>query len=81
MELQIAKLEREKATFSFTSYRNFNMVDNNLLCNVFCKNKISLIDLFISCPVALSTVVCKRTIFNNKFKFSEIKKDAIMQLG
>ena len=36
--------------------------------------KISLISLFISCQIAHSLVVCRRDIFNKKFRFSGIKK-------
>lgn len=74
MKMQITKLEKEKSSFSFTSYRNIRAKDNSILCNTYCKNNISLIDLFISCPIALSTVVCRRDIFDNKFKFSNIKR-------
>ncbi len=74
MELQINSLERNKATFSFTSYRNINTIDNSILVNVHCNKKISLIDLFISCPIANSSVTCRRDIFNKKFRFSGIKK-------
>lgn len=73
MEMQINKLEINKGNFSFTSYRNINAVNSSLLSNVFCNKKINLIDLFIYNPIAVSSVVCRRDIFNNEFRFSEIK--------
>ena len=74
MELQINSLERNEAIFSFTSYRSINTIDNSKFANVFCNKKISLIDLFISCPIGHSTVTCRRDIFKKKFRYSEIKK-------
>ena len=73
MEMQINKLEKNNASFSFTSYRNINTLDNSLLSNVLIKKNLSLIDLFISNPIAVSSVVCSRNIFDGDFQFSQIR--------
>ena len=74
IEIQIRNLKKEGSDFSFCSYRAINIEKKKILFNVHCNRKISLINFFISCPIGLSTVLCRREIFEKRMKFSYARK-------
>ena len=74
IELQLNQLQKEKADFSFCSYKAIDHNNKLLLFNVHCKKKISLKNLLISCPIGTSTVLCKKKIFNENLMFSDSRK-------
>lgn len=74
IELQLNQLRKEKADFSFCSYKAIDINNKLLLFNVHCKKKISLLDLLVSCPIGTSTVLCKTKIFHQNLIFSDSRK-------
>tara|TARA_S200000501_G_C20718710_1_gene697465 strand:- start:47 stop:859 length:813 start_codon:yes stop_codon:yes gene_type:complete len=74
LELQISLLEKEQADFSFTSYKAVNIDNKNILFHVHCKRKLSIFNLLICDPIGLSTVVCRRNLFQQKMQLSHEKK-------
>lgn len=74
IELQLNQLLKDKADFSFCSYKAIDISNKLLLFNVHCKKRISLLDLLFSCPIGTSTVLCKKKIFNHNLMFSNSRK-------
>jgi teichuronic acid biosynthesis glycosyltransferase TuaG len=71
IKYQLNFMEKNNLDISYTSY---SVIDKfgYALYNVNVKNKITYKDLLKSCDIGLSTVVMKKSIFNN-FKFNKIK--------
>ena len=68
---QLNFMKKNNLDISYTSY---SVIDKSgdLLYNVKSKNELTYKDFLKSCDIGLSTVVMKKSIFNN-FKFNKIK--------
>ena len=73
LERQIQDMEKYNQEFSFTDYEIIN--DNNLKVDFReAKNSLNFTKLRNSCDIGLSTVMLRKSLFNNKeFRFGEIK--------
>jgi teichuronic acid biosynthesis glycosyltransferase TuaG len=72
LELQLKFMNKSKSDFSFTSYDLITSKDKKIGSR-FAKQIITYQDLLKSCDIGLSTVMCKKKIFNNYCKFSNLK--------
>lgn len=81
LRLQIKFMENNNYQISHTSYVIANM-ENKVLEFRKAKNFIKLKDLLYSCDIGLSTVMVKKTVFSNKFKFPKLqtKEDFVLWL-
>ena len=73
LERQLQNMEKYNQEFSFTDYEIIN--DNNLKVDFReAKNNLNFKKLRNSCDIGLSTVMLRKSLFNNKeFRFGEIK--------
>jgi teichuronic acid biosynthesis glycosyltransferase TuaG len=71
IKYQLNFMEKNNLDISYTSYSVIDKFGYELY-DVNIKNKITYQDLLKSCDIGLSTVVMKRSIFDN-FKFNKIK--------
>jgi teichuronic acid biosynthesis glycosyltransferase TuaG len=71
IKYQLNFMKKNNLDISYTSYSVIDKFGYELY-NVNVKNKITHEDLLKSCDIGLSTVVMKRSIFDN-FKFNKIK--------
>jgi teichuronic acid biosynthesis glycosyltransferase TuaG len=71
IKYQLNFMKKNNLDISYTSYSVIDKFGYELY-NVNIKNKITHEDLLKSCDIGLSTVVMKRSIFDN-FKFNKIK--------
>lgn len=81
LRLQIKFMENNNYQISHTSYVIANM-ENKVLEFRKAKNFIKLKDLLYSCDIGLSTVMVKKSVFSNKFKFPKLqtKEDFVLWL-
>ncbi len=73
LEIQINFMKQFNLNFSFTSY---DIIDenNNFLSNRKAANNVNFNKLRNSCDIGLSTVIIKKSIFDNdKYKFANLK--------
>lgn len=80
IKYQLNFMEKNNLDISYTSYSVVDKFGYELY-NVNIKNKITYKDLLKSCDIGLSTVVMKKSIFDN-FKFNKIrtKEDYLLWL-
>ena len=72
LELQMKFMNQHKADFSFTSYNLINSKDKKIGSRL-ARPVLSYRDLLKSCDIGLSTVMCKKKLFNNYYKFPNLK--------
>jgi teichuronic acid biosynthesis glycosyltransferase TuaG len=72
LELQVKFMNKNKLDFSHTSYNLINSKDKKIGTRL-AKPVLSYEDLLKSCDIGLSTVMCKKKIFNNYCKFPNLK--------
>jgi len=72
LELQIKFMKRKKADFSFTSYEIINSAGQKRYKRE-AKLNLNYESLIRSCDIGLSTVMMKKKLFNNYFKFPNLK--------
>ena len=72
LELQVKFMNKNKLDFSFTSFDLINSKDKKTGSRL-AKKFLTYQDLLNSCDIGLSTVMCKKTIFNNYCKFPNLK--------
>jgi teichuronic acid biosynthesis glycosyltransferase TuaG len=71
IKYQLNFMKKKNLDISYTSYSVINK-SGNVFYNVKVKNNMSYKDFLKSCDIGLSTVVMKKSIFNN-FRFNKIK--------
>ena len=74
IEIQTSKLKKDNSDFSFCSYRAINIDKKRFSLTFIVKEKISLLNLYICCPIGVSTVVCRRKLFNDRMQLSHALK-------
>jgi teichuronic acid biosynthesis glycosyltransferase TuaG len=72
LNLQINFMSRKKADFSFTSYNLINCNSKKIGIRL-AKPILTYQDLLSSCDIGLSTVMLKKKIINNYYKFPKLK--------
>ena len=71
LKIQIALMKKNNWAISHTSYKIIDR--NNIIINTRRARNLNFNDLIKSCDVGLSSVVMKKSLFNNKIKFPNLK--------
>ena len=71
LKIQITQMTKNNWAISHTSYKIIDR--NNIVRGIRRARNISFSNLIKSCDVGLSSVVMKRSLFNNKIKFPNLK--------
>lgn len=72
LKLQLKFMIKQKSNFSFTSYDVINP-NNKKIGSRIAKSFLTYQDLLKSCDIGLSTVMFKKKLFNNYYKFPKLK--------
>ena len=71
LKIQITQMTKNNWAISHTSYKIIDR--NNIVTDIRRAKNLSFSNLIKSCDVGLSSVVMKRSLFNNKIKFPNLK--------
>ena len=71
LKIQITQMKKNNWVISHTSYKIIDR--NNIVTGIRRARNLSFSNLIKSCDVGLSSVVMKRSLFNNKLKFPNLK--------
>ena len=72
IEKQIKFMKKNKIQICFSAYDIIDS-DNKIIGERFAKKKINFNDLVKSCDIGLSTVILKKKILNDRYKFPNLK--------
>ena len=71
LKIQITLMKKNNWAISHTSYKIIDR--NNIITNTRRAKNINFSNLIKSCDVGLSSVIIKKSLFNNKIKFPNLK--------